>query len=107
MSLQKKIVRRISSANSVHISHQRHWHSLSGSIANFEQCLATSFVLNLKIFDIYKRWNRIVKTRKIKVKSLEYEEIIMATSMTKTIATKIIIIIMMRMRRKIGNHIKV
>ena len=31
----------------------------------------------------------------------------MATAMTKTIATKIIIIIMMRMRRKTGNHIKI
>ena len=38
----------------------------------------------------------MVKTRKIKVKSIENEEIIMAMTMTKTIITKIIIIIMMR-----------
>ena len=42
----------------------------------------------------------MVKTRKIKVKSIENEEIIM--TMTKTIITKIIITIMMRMRIKIG-----
>ena len=47
----------------------------------------------------------MVKTRKIKVKSIEDEEIIMAITVTKTIITKIIII-MMRMRIKIGNHIK-
>ena len=47
----------------------------------------------------------MVKTRKIKVKSIENEEIIM--TMTKTIITKIIITIMMRMRIKIGNHIKI
>ena len=40
----------------------------------------------------------MVKTRKIKVKSIENEEIIMAITMTKTIITKIIITIMMRMR---------
>ena len=45
----------------------------------------------------------MVKTRKIKVKSIENEEIMMAMKMTKTIITKIIIIIM---RIKIGNHIK-
>ena len=49
----------------------------------------------------------MVKTRKIKVKSIENEEIIMAMTMTKTIITKIIIKIMMRMRAKIGNHIKI
>ena len=42
----------------------------------------------------------MVKTRKIKVKNIENEEIIMA--MAKTIVTKIIITIMMRMRIKIG-----
>ena len=47
----------------------------------------------------------MVKTRKIKVKSIENEEIIIA--MTKTIITKIIITIMMRMRIKIGNRIKI
>ena len=46
----------------------------------------------------------MVKTRKIKVKSIENEEMIMAMTMTKTIITKIIII--MRTRIKIGNHIK-
>ena len=49
----------------------------------------------------------MVKTRKTKVKSIENEKIIMAIPMTKTIITKIIIIIMMRMRIKIGNRIKV
>ena len=49
----------------------------------------------------------MVKTRKIKVKSIENEEIIIAMRMTKTIITKIIIIIMMRMRIKIGNRIKI
>ena len=49
----------------------------------------------------------MVKTRKIKVKSIENEEIIMTMKMTKTIITKIIITIMMRMRIKIGNRIKI
>ena len=49
----------------------------------------------------------MAKTRKIKVKSIENEEIIMAMKMTKTIITKIIIIILMRMRIKIGNRIKI
>ena len=48
----------------------------------------------------------MLKTRKIKVKSLENEEIIMTMTMTKTIITKIIMTIMMRMRIKIGNRIK-
>ena len=47
----------------------------------------------------------MIKTRKIKVKSIENKEIIM--TMTKTITTKIIIIITMIMRIKIGNHIKI
>ena len=49
----------------------------------------------------------MVKTRKVKVKSIENEEIIMAMTMAKTIVTKIIIIIMIRMRIKIGNQIKI
>ena len=49
----------------------------------------------------------MVKTKKIKVKSIENEEIIMAITMTKTIITKIIVTIMMRMRIKIGKHIKI
>ena len=49
----------------------------------------------------------MVKTRKIKVNSIENEEIIMTMTMTETIITKIIIKIMMRMRIKIGNRIKV
>ena len=49
----------------------------------------------------------MVKSRKIKVKSIENEEIIMRMTMTKTIITKIIIAIMMRMRIKIGNRIKI
>ena len=49
----------------------------------------------------------MVKTRKIKIKSIENEEIIMTMIMTKTIITQIIITIMMRMRIKIGNRIKI
>ena len=49
----------------------------------------------------------MVKTRKIKVKSIESEEVIMTITMTKTIITKIIITIMMRMRIKTGNRIKI
>ena len=49
----------------------------------------------------------MVKTRKIKVKSIENEEIIMTMIMTKTIITQIVITIMMRMRIKIGNRIKI
>ena len=48
----------------------------------------------------------MIKTRLIKVKSIENEEIIMAMTMTKTIITKIIITIM-RMRIKIGNRIEI
>ena len=47
------------------------------------------------------------KTRKTKVKSIENEEIIMTMIMAKTIITQIIMIIMMRMRIKIGNRIKI
>ena len=43
----------------------------------------------------------------MKVKSIENEEIIMIMTMTKAIITKIIITIMMRMKIKIGNHIKI
>ena len=49
----------------------------------------------------------MVKTTKIKVKSIENQEIIMTITMTKTIITKIIITIMMRMKIKIGNRIKI
>ena len=49
----------------------------------------------------------MVKTTKIKVKIIENEEIIITMTITKTIITKIIITIMMRMRIKIGNHIKI
>ena len=49
----------------------------------------------------------MVKTRKIKVKRIENEEIIMTMIMIKTIITQIIITIMMRMRIKIGNRIKI
>ena len=47
----------------------------------------------------------MVKARKIKVKSIENEEIIM--TMIKAIITKILITKMMRMRIKIGNAIKI
>ena len=49
----------------------------------------------------------MVKTRKMKVKSIENEEIIMTMTMKKAIITKIIITIMMRMKIKIGNRIKI
>ena len=49
----------------------------------------------------------MVKTRKIKVKNIEDEEIIMAMTMTKAITTKIIITIMMIIRIKNGNRIKI
>ena len=49
----------------------------------------------------------MVKTRKIKVKSIENKEIIMTMTMTKTIIKKIIITIMMRLRIKIGNRLKI
>ena len=49
----------------------------------------------------------MVKSRKIKVKSIENEEIILVMKMTKTIITKVLIIIMMKMRTKIGNLIKI
>ena len=48
----------------------------------------------------------MAKTRKIKVKSIENEEIIMTMTMRKTIITKIIITMTMRMRITIGNRIK-
>ena len=49
----------------------------------------------------------MVKIRKIKIKSVENEEIIMTVTMTKAIITKIIRTIMIRMRIKIGNRIKI
>ena len=49
----------------------------------------------------------MVKIRKIKIKSVENEEIVMTVTMTKTIITKIIRTIMIRMRIKIGNRIKI
>ena len=53
----------------------------------------------------------MIKTRILKVKSIESEEIIIAITMTKIIITtvimKIIITIMMVMRRKIHNRIKI
>ena len=49
----------------------------------------------------------MVKTRKIIVKSNGNEDIIMAMAMTKTIITKLIMIILKRMIIKIGNRIKI
>ena len=49
----------------------------------------------------------MIKTRKIKVKSIENEEIILAMTITKTIIAKKIKIIMMIMRIKIGNRTKI
>ena len=52
----------------------------------------------------------MIKTRVIKVKSIENEETIMARTMIKTIITTVIMIIfiiIMLMRIKIGNRIKI
>ena len=49
----------------------------------------------------------MIKTRKLKVKSIENEEIIMAMAMTKTIITKMIILIIVIIRIKFGNPIKI
>ena len=49
----------------------------------------------------------MVKTRKIKVKSIENEEVLMTITLTKTIITKTITTIMMRVRINIGNRIKI
>ena len=49
----------------------------------------------------------MVKTSKMKVKGIENEEIVMIMTMTKAIITKIIITIMMKIRIKIGNRIKI
>ena len=49
----------------------------------------------------------MIRTRKIKVKSIENEEIITAMAMAKTIITKIIILIIIIIRIKFGNPIKI
>ena len=49
----------------------------------------------------------MVKTRKKKVTSIENKEIIMTITVTKTITTKAIITIMIRMRIKTDNRIKI
>ena len=49
----------------------------------------------------------MVKTRKKKVTSIENEEIIMTITVIKTITTKTIITIMIRMRIKTDNRIKI
>ena len=49
----------------------------------------------------------MVKTRKTKAKSIKNEEITMTMILTKTIITQIIRTIMMRLRIKIGNRIKI
>ena len=49
----------------------------------------------------------MIKTRKIKVEGIENEEIIMAMTMTKTIITKIIIEIIIIIRIKFDNPIKI
>ena len=49
----------------------------------------------------------MIKTRKIKVKSIENEEIIMAMTVTKTIITKIIMLIIIIIRIIFGNPIKI
>ena len=55
----------------------------------------------------FKNKGRMVKTRKVKFKSTENKEIRMTMKMTKTIIANRMLIIMMRMRIKIGNHIKI
>ena len=49
----------------------------------------------------------MIKTRKIKVKSIENEEIIMAMTMRKAIIARIIILIIIIVRIKFGNPIKI
>ena len=51
----------------------------------------------------------MLKTRIIKVKSIENEEIIIAMAIKKTITSimKIITITMKKIRIKIGNHLKI
>ena len=49
----------------------------------------------------------MVKTKTTKVKSIENEEIIIAMKIIKTVTIETIIIIMMRMRIKLGNRIKI
>ena len=49
----------------------------------------------------------MIKTRKIKVRSIENEEIIMTMAMTRKVMTKIIILIIMVMTIKFGNPIKI
>ena len=49
----------------------------------------------------------MIKTRKIEVKSIENEEIIMAMTVAKTIITKIIILVIIIIRIKFGNPIKI
>ena len=45
----------------------------------------------------------MIKTRKIKIKSTKNQKIIMTMKMTKTIITKIIIVIIIIMGLKFGN----
>ena len=47
----------------------------------------------------------MIKTRKIKVKSIENEEIIIAMTITKAIISRIIILIIIIIRIKFGNSI--
>ena len=49
----------------------------------------------------------MIKTRKIKVKTIENKEIIIAVTMTKIIITKKVIIIIMMMKIKFGKRIKI
>ena len=49
----------------------------------------------------------MIKTRKIKVKSIEHEEIIIAMTLTKTIITKIIILIIIKIIIKLSDPIKI
>ena len=63
-------------------------------------------LFKIRVIRYIQRPKRMVRTRKIKVKSIQNEEIIMTMTMTITVITYLIIIIMMRMRIKLGDRIK-
>ena len=65
---------------SVKSSHERHWDNLYCQLwTMFVHVICLKFKDNRYI----QRSNRVIKTRKIKIKSIENEEIIMIMTMTK------------------------
>ena len=72
---------------------------------SYSQKTFSQFSWNAELCLIFM--NMSVKTRVIKVNSIENEETIMAMTMTKTVIMNIIILITMRLRIKIGNHIQI